>query len=60
MIERLGNVVYWLGLIVAAAFVVAAVFMLPGLEGGVILANLIGATISYLIGRAFRYVLSGY
>lgn len=56
MIERFGDVLYWLGLIVAAAFVVVAAIRI---DDGIVMVFSLGAALaSYLIGRAFRYVLA--
>lgn len=62
MIERLGNVIYWLCLIVAAAFVAAAPIMYGSFDAKdgtiFVIFSLGAAVVSYLTGRAFRYVLS--
>lgn len=71
MTERLGNVLYWLGCIIATCVAIGGIilfyFMLTGgnttdresapLIGGLVIAS---ALIPLAIGRACRYVLSGY
>lgn len=64
MIERLGNLVYWIGCGLAAAFVgFAIIFVATGANGqqwyiGFIMLVGLGL-ISWGIGRATRYVLAG-
>ena len=69
MAARLGNVVYWLGCIVAALFALAALaVVLPLFYGQALTATdayfylilyITGAVGSWLLGRAVRYVLAG-
>jgi len=65
MAARLGDVIYWLGCIVAALLLVVAAAEWLG-EGQyrsdgltVCLAIGVSAVIPWLVGRAFRYVLAG-
>jgi hypothetical protein len=62
--ERLGNVLYWLGCIVAALVAGIGVFVYVA-EGKVrsdglmmLIVFLVLAAVPWLIGRALRYVLS--
>ena len=65
MLARLGDVLYWLGCGVAVLFILAGVAMgTSDNNAGADVAPLViyfggGAIISWLIGRACRYVLSG-
>lgn len=65
MLARLGNVLYWLGCIVAV-LIAAAGFMPYWSEGyarkdgvGVTIASVVIALIAWVVGRACRYVLAG-
>ncbi len=64
MAERIGNVLYWLGCIVAALIVLAgiAVYVTEGhsrSDGlGVSAGFLVAAFIPWIIGRALRYILA--
>ena len=66
MVARLGNVLYWLGCIIAAASTFLAVFVIlswdlkPPPNGIVwIVIYLAAGFASWLAGRAARYVLAG-
>lgn len=63
MLARLGNVVYWLGCILAAATVAFWVVLVhttnDGRDAFGVALFAIVAVGFWLIGRAFRYVLSG-
>ncbi|MDA9482964.1 hypothetical protein XI07_13185 [Bradyrhizobium sp. CCBAU 11445] len=70
MAERLGNVFYWIGIILAALAVVAGVTMAVIMvrtnnPTDVSAAPIVGAVmaasglIPYFVGRACRYVLAG-
>jgi hypothetical protein len=65
MVARLGNVLYWLGCILAGLFIVGGVAEWFGEaryrpDGyGIIIGFAVVAFIIWLIGRACRYVLSG-
>jgi hypothetical protein len=65
MATRLGNVIYWLGCVIAALILAAdaaewfgeAQYRSDGLP--VVLVIAVAAAIVWVIGRAFRYVLAG-
>jgi hypothetical protein len=65
MLARLGNIIYWLGCIVAALVIAAgtaewfseAQYRTRGY--GIVIGFAVAALIVWLIGRAFRYVLAG-
>jgi hypothetical protein len=64
MAARIGNVLYWLGCIVAALILIADVAIYFGegrahSDGVVFVVFLIAAIISWGIGRAARYILAG-
>jgi hypothetical protein len=65
MAERIGNVLYWLGCIIAAlvAAIGIGVYVVEGHGRGdgmmMLVVFLILAFIPWLIGRALRYILSG-
>jgi hypothetical protein len=64
MAERIGNVLYWLGCIIAVLVSGLGIFLYVveghGRSDGLIMLIifLVLATVPWLIGRAFRYVLS--
>ncbi len=64
MAERLGNVLYWTGCLIAAALLVGGYLLMSG--GGYKLQPfdyvVIGApaVVAWLIGRALRYILAGH
>ena len=64
MAERLGNVLYWLGCIIAALVAGIGVFVYVaeglGRSDGLmmLIVFLVLAAVPWLIGRALRYVLS--
>jgi hypothetical protein len=64
MLARLGNVLYWLGCIVAAVIIAAGVAEWFGeaqyrTDGyGIVIGFAVAALVIWLIGRAFRYVLA--
>jgi len=63
MIERLGNVLYWLGCTIAGLLAIGGIF--AGLHesaghGWMTFAFFeVAALLAWLAGRAFRYILSG-
>jgi hypothetical protein len=69
MVERLGNVLYWLGLVLAAICVASGVAVTIFLVSEnpkspqdavfLLIPFFSCALIFFLIGRAFRYVLTG-
>jgi hypothetical protein len=63
MIARLGQVLYWTGCIVAALILAAGFVLFSGTAGGDLLFNasltVVAATLTFLLGRAARYVLAG-
>jgi hypothetical protein len=67
MVERLANVIYWLGCSVAVIFVIWAALLtwasyLPGSDTSnliVVVVILISAVLIWLIGRTIRYILTG-
>jgi uncharacterized SAM-binding protein YcdF (DUF218 family) len=65
MLARLGNVLYWLGCIVAAVIIAAGIAEWFGeaqyrTDGyGIVIGFAVAALIAWLIGRGFRYVLAG-
>ena len=63
MLERLGDVLYWLGCILAAIVLVwGAVFFLGGEHAGdpyLFSVVAVAAFAIWVIGRALRYILSG-
>jgi hypothetical protein len=65
MAARIGNVIYWLGCIIAALFVLAGVaeYIAEGSSRGgegvlILVVFLVLGFVSWLIGRALRYILS--
>jgi hypothetical protein len=62
MIERLGDVLYWAGCIIALVLAACAAFVWvkagDGSAGFAVFVA-IPAVVAWLIGRACRYVLSG-
>lgn len=63
MLVRLGEVLYWAGCIISALILTAGVLLFSGTTGGDLLfyASLtaIAAILTFLLGRAARYVLAG-
>lgn len=65
MAERVGNVLYWLGCIIAALIAIAGiyVYIMEGLsrsDGLAITGGFfVAAFVPWLIGRACRYILAG-
>ena len=62
MAERLGVVLYWLGCGLAIIFLSLAAFAISNNTEKIvpILLGFVPAAICYLVGRACRFVLSGY
>jgi hypothetical protein len=65
MAARIGNVIYWFGCIIAAFFVLAGVaeYIAEGSSRGgegvfILVVFLVFGFVSWLIGRALRYILS--
>lgn len=65
MLPRLGNVLYWLGIVVAIPLVGLGIY---GLIYGLIrdtnplpavLVGLVPGVLAFILGRALRYVLAG-
>jgi hypothetical protein len=67
MLARLGNVLYWLGCILAGFAVICAIAMvvIPSnpndtpVSSGLPIVFAVGAFMIWLIGRALRYILAG-
>jgi hypothetical protein len=63
MASRLGNVLYWLGCLIAAVIFIGGYLMMSGggykLQFPDYLVIGLPAIVAWLIGRAFRYVLAG-
>lgn len=62
MAARLGNVLYWLGCVCAALFaaIVAIIAIDPGRDAQVFMALFaMCALLSWVVGRALRYILAG-
>lgn len=57
MAARLGNVLYWMSCGIAALISVAVILWARRLEDIVIAT--VGAGLIWIVGRAFRYILSG-
>ena len=68
MAARLGNVLYWLGCLVAAASILWAIVnawvlftgsLLPMDNVVIIMISLAAAVAAWVVGRACRYILAG-
>jgi hypothetical protein len=63
MLARLGNAIYWLGCILAVLLIAVSIYDFAtdstgvGIAMGIALA--LTAAVAWLLGWAFRYVLSG-
>lgn len=63
MLVRLGQVLYWAGCIAAVLILIAGFLLFSGTSGGDLLLyaglTAICAALTFLLGRAARYVLAG-